>query len=326
MRRKSWVFGLSLFILLGSILSASQATAELVDRIIAYVNDDIITLSELNEKTKAFVDLREQNPFLREKEQSVETIRRGILDHLIDELLAEQEVSRLKISVSATEVDDTITRLRRQKQLSQEAFAAEVRKQGKTLKDVRQQIRKTLEQRKLINREVRNKTVITDEIVEDYYQAHIQDYQGKERRRLQDIFLPYPRTPTAEDKARIDSFAQQILKQLGEAADFASLAKRYSRGPGAEAGGDLGFFSKGELDPVLEKAIDKLESGETSPAIKTEIGVHIIKVAAKDKTPARSLDDVQESIRDLLYQREVDFRYREWLSTLRKRSYVKIVY
>jgi len=138
--------------------------------------------------------------------------------------------------------------------------------------------------------------------------------------------LPYPRAATSEEKARINSLAQQILSQLREGANFAFLAQRYSRGPGAEAGGDLGFFSAGELDQVLEKAIEKLDSSEISPVIPTAVGLHIIKVTELDKTPAKSLEDVQDRIRRLLYQRETDFRYREWLSSLRERSYVKIVY
>jgi parvulin-like peptidyl-prolyl isomerase len=104
------------------------------------------------------------------------------------------------------------------------------------------------------------------------------------------------------------------------------LAKRYSQGPGAEAGGDLGFFSKGELEPVLEAAVEALNPGEVSPDIETTRGIHIIKLTEVDKAPAKPLDEVEGTIRDLLYGREVDFRYREWLSGLRERSYVRIVY
>jgi peptidyl-prolyl cis-trans isomerase SurA len=297
-----------------------------VDRIIAYVNDEIITLSELNEKTKAFVEARKQNPFLRDQNQSLETIRRTILDNLINDRLASQEISRLKISVSDSDVNETIERIKQENRFTQEALEAMLRKEGKTLEDLRQNIRKDLEQSMLINQEVRRKIVITDEQVEAYYQSHLQEFQGRERWRLHDIFLPFPAESSREQRARLHAGAEQIYRQLLQGADFATMAKRYSRGPAAEEGGDLGFFSKGELDPVLEKAIQALQSGEISPVITTNMGLHLIKITDVETTAATSLAEVQETIRRQLYQEEINSKYKEWLQGLRERSYVKVVY
>jgi peptidyl-prolyl cis-trans isomerase SurA len=297
-----------------------------VDRIIAYVNDDIITLSELNERTNAFVAARRQNPFLQEQEQSLEKIRRDMLNHLINERLAAQEISRLNISVSDEEVDAAITRIMEENRLTQETLEAELRKDGRTLADLREQIKKNMEQTKLVSREVRSKTVITDEMIQAYYQDHIEEFEGKERWRIQDIYLPFTPTDTPEERTYLRKVAKQILQRLQAGGDFSSVAKRYSQGPGAEAGGDLGFFSKGELEPVLEAAVESLQPGQVSPDIETTRGIHIIKLTEVDKAPAKSLDEVEATIRDLLYKREVDFRYKEWLSGLRERSYVRIVY
>jgi peptidyl-prolyl cis-trans isomerase SurA len=297
-----------------------------VDRIIAYVNDDIITLSELNERTNAFVAARRQNPFLRGEEQSLEQIRRDMLDQLINERLAAQEISRLNISVSEEDVDQAIGRIMEENSLTQETLEAELRKDGRTYEDLREQIRRSMEQTKLVSREVRSKTVITDEMIQAYYQDHIEEFEGKERWRIQNIYLPYTPTDTLEERTYSRKVAKQILARLRAGGDFTSLAKRYSQGPGAEAGGDLGFFSEGELEPVLEAAVEALKPGQVSPDIETTRGIHIIKLTEVDKAPAKSLDEVEDTIRDLLYKREVDFRYKEWLSGLRESSYVRIVY
>ena len=323
---KNWLISVWLSLLAGVILTFSPSRAEVVDRIIAYVNDDIITLSELNERTNAFVAARRQNPFLREEEQSLEEIRRNILDLLINERLAAQEISRLKISVSDEEVAEAIGTILRENRLTQETLEAKLRQDGKTIEDLREQIKAGLEQKKLVNREVSSKTVITDEMIQAYYEDHIEEFQRKERWRIQDIYLPFTPTDTPEERTHLRNVAKQILERLRTEDDFTSLAKRYSQGPGAEAGGDLGFFSKGELEPVLEAAIEALKPGEVSPDIETTRGIHIIKLTEVDKTPAKPLEEVEGTIRDLLYRREVDFRYREWLSGLRERSYVKIVY
>ena len=323
---KNWLISVWLALLVGVVLTLSPSRAEVVDRIIAYVNDDIITLSELNERTNLFVAARRQNPFLREEEQSLEEIRRNMLDVLINERLAAQEISRLKISVSDEDVDGAIARIIRENRLTQETLEAELRKDGKTIADLREQIRTNMEQQKLVNREVRSKTVITDEMIQAYYEDHIEEFETKQRWRIQDIYLPFTPTDTPEERNYLRKVAKQILERLRAGGDFGSLAKRYSQGPGAEAGGDLGFFNKGELEPVLEAAIEVLKPGDVSPDIETTRGIHIIKLLEFDKAPARPLDEVEETIRDLLYRREVDFRYREWLSDLRERSYVRIVF
>ena len=316
---------MSLFLLLGGILSSFGTAAELVDRIIAYVNDDIITLSELNERTNALVATQQQNPFQREREQSLEEMRYTMLNRLIDERLASQEISRLKITVSEEEIDETIARIMKENRLTKETLEAELRKDERTIADLRQQIKEGLEQRKLVSREVQSKTVITDEIVEAYYQSNMHDFQEKERWRIQDIYLPYYPDDTPEERARLRNLAQEILERVRAGVDFGSLAKNYSQGPGAEAGGDMGYFARGELEPVLEAAVENLRAGEVSPDIETTRGIHIIKVTEVDRSPPKALDEVRESIRNLLYKREVEFRYREWLSSLRERSYVKIV-
>ena len=322
---RGWILNVSLLLLLGGILPSSGTAAEVVDRIIAYVNDDIITLSELNEKTNALVAARAQNPFLREQELSIEEMRLNMLNRLIDERLASQEISRLKISVSEEEVDRAIARIMQENRLTQETLEAELRKEERTITDLRRQIKEDLEQRKLVSREVQSKTVITDEIVEAYYQSNMHDFQEKERWRIQDIYLPYYPDDTPEERARLRNLAQEILERVRAGVDFGSLAKNYSQGPGAEVGGDMGYFARGELEPVLEAAVENLKAGEVSPDIETTRGIHIIKVTEVDRSPPKALDEVRESIRNLLYRREVEFRYREWLSSLRERSYVRIV-
>ena len=262
MWRKRRILSLLFFSCLISVLPSVHSRAELVDRIIAYVNDDIITLSELNERVQDFAAAREQNPFLREQNQSLESVRREMLDSLINERLTSQEIARLRITVSDSEVDEVIASVSKENNLTQEALEAQLRKEGKTVEDLRQQIRRTLEQNQLIQREVRSKTVITDELVEAYYQSHLKEFQSSERWRLRDIFLPFDSVASLEDRARLFDLGQQIVDRLQQGADFALLAQRYSRGPGAEQGGDLGFFSKGELDPALEKAIANLKKGE----------------------------------------------------------------
>jgi peptidyl-prolyl cis-trans isomerase SurA len=302
----------------------ASPTAEVVDRIIAYVNDDIITLSELNEKTAAIIAGRKQNPYLREQGQDVEKLRREILDNLVNERLAAKEIIRLKISVTAAEVDAVVKTIMDDNKLTPEQLEAELRNEGQTLEDFRKRIREDLERARLIDREVRSKTVITDAQVEAYYQANREEFLAKVRRRLQSIFLPFAPEDTPDGQRQIYALAEQIRERLSRGADFAAMAKRYSRGPGAETGGDLGFFNEGELDPVLEQAIETLKPGEISQIVHTGNGLHIIRVVEVQAVAERPMDEVRETIRRRLFQQEINRKYADWLKGLRDRSFVKI--
>jgi peptidyl-prolyl cis-trans isomerase SurA len=313
-----------LSLLWGRIFPLPSLTAAVVDRIIAYVNDDIITLSELNEKTAAMVAARKQNPYLRDQEQDIEKLRREILDNLVNERLAAREITRLKISVTAAEVDNVIKNIMEDNNLTPEQFDVEVRKGGQTVEDFRKRIREDLERARLIDREVRSKTVITDAQIEAYYQSNRDEFQAKVRRRLQSIFLPFGPEDTPDGQRQIYALAEQIRERLNRGADFTAMAKRYSRGPGAETGGDLGFFNEGELDPVLEQAIETLKGGEISQVIRSGNGLHIIRVAEVQAVADRPMEEVRENIRRRLLQQEVNRKYSEWLKGLRDRSFVKI--
>jgi peptidyl-prolyl cis-trans isomerase SurA len=324
MRPRFILLSLMLSFLWGLLFPPASLTAAVVDRIIAYVNDDIITLSELNEKTAVIVAARKQNPYLRDQEQDVEKFRREILDNLVNDRLAAREITRLKISVTAAEVDNVLKSIMEDNNLTPEQLDVELSKEGQTLEDFRKRIREDLERARLIDREVRSKTVITDAQIEAYYQANREEFQAKVRRRLQSIFLPFGSESSPDGQRQIYAVAEQIRERLSRGADFAAMAKRYSRGPGAEAGGDLGFFNEGELDPVLEQAIETLKRSEISQIIRTDTGLHIIRVAEVQAVADRPMEEVRENIRRRLFQQEINRKYGEWLKGLRERSFVKI--
>jgi peptidyl-prolyl cis-trans isomerase SurA len=246
------------------------------------------------------------------------------LDNLVNERLAAREITRLKISVTAAEVDNVLNSIMEDNKLTPAQLEVELSKEGLTLEDFRKRLREDLERARLIDREVRSKTVITDAQIEAYYQANREEFQARVRRRLQSIFLPFGPENSPDRQRQIYAVAEQIRERLSRGTDFAAMAKRYSRGPGAEAGGDLGFFNEGELDPVLEQGIETLKPGEISRIIRTDTGLHIIRVAEVQAVADRPMEEVRENIRRRLFQQETNRKYGEWLKGLRDRSFVKI--
>jgi len=199
-----------------------------------------------------------------------------------------------------------------------------LKSEGKTMDNLRDEIKENIQRARLINRAVKSKIVITDEEVKKFYEEHKEKFSPKEKWHLRVLYLPYPVNPTDKEKEEVLGLANKLKDQLNSGASFAALARKYSQGPGAKEGGDIGYLSPGDLDPHLAKYISTLSPGGISEPVKTEDGIYIFKVEDIQKGGAKSFKDAQNYIRRLLYQREVNKRYLEWLRELRKKSYIKI--
>jgi peptidyl-prolyl cis-trans isomerase SurA len=168
------------FFIIGIFIITENHGAELVDRIVAVVNNDIISLQELNRITKPYVERIKENRYSNEKEQKMLfEIRRKILDQLIDEKLTDQELKRHNITVSTKEIDRTIERIKETASITDEELRTELASQGLTMEEYRVRTKEHLLRRKLINREVRSKIVITQEDIKAYYDSHKDAYAGE---------------------------------------------------------------------------------------------------------------------------------------------------
>jgi peptidyl-prolyl cis-trans isomerase SurA len=300
--------------------------AELVDRIVAVVNNDVISLQELNQIIKPYAERIKKSRYSVEKEKKMLfEVRRKILDQLIDQKLTDQELKKHSITVSERELDRTIERIKEMAAITDEELRAELAAQGLTMTEYRERTKEQLLRRKLINREVRSKIVITQEDVKAYYNSQLGAYAGDKRYHLRNIIMSV--SPSASDSQRQSVFTEmeKVLEKLKQGEEFVELAKRYSQSSLASEGGDLGFFQLDEISPLLRPEIEKLHTGEFTPVIDTEMGYQIFFVEEIVEKPGKSLEDATPEITEKLYTQIVDRKYQDWLENLRNRSYIKII-
>jgi peptidyl-prolyl cis-trans isomerase SurA len=129
-----------------------------------------------------------------------------------------------------------------------------------------------------------------------------------------------------EDSKALIARAEQIQTKLRNGADFGQLAKEFSEGPGAEEGGDLGFFNAAQLDPELTKRINGLSDGAVSEPIVRPAGIQIVKLISREKGNVKSLQEAKEAIYTILYRQEVNKRFSAWIKELREKAYTKIIF
>ena len=187
--------------------------AEIVDRIVAVVNDDIISMFEMNQTVKPFTERLKTLDYPAEKEKKLLLkIREDVLNRLIDEKLADQEIKRVRINVSREEVDNAIERFKETNDLTDERLKEALKRDGISMVEYRKHIRDQILRGKLVNREVQSKIVITKADIEAYYKQHPEDYVGKKKFRLRHIIMRVPSEADEDDRLSVQKKWKRFRK------------------------------------------------------------------------------------------------------------------
>lgn len=298
------------------------ARAKILDRVVAIVNSDIITLHELNSKIREMTGVDPADLKNRDEQKYLET-RRKVLDMLIDDRIASKKADELGIRISSKEVDSAIERMKRQNNMTHDELLTGLKERNLSYENYRKQMEQNLERIRLINREVNSKIAVREEKIESYYKAHQAEFTRPEEVHLAAIFL---KGTDPDESPELLKKAKDLIEKLERGSDFEELAKKYSEGPGAKDGGDLGFFKTSQLDEILSKTTKALQPGGVSEPIVRGTSVQIIKLLEKREAGLRPLEQVRDGIYDTLYQDEVNRRFLSWIKDLREKAYIKIIF
>lgn len=307
-----------------SLQLATVVHAGVVDKVVAIVNDSVITLSDLNTAASIKMDDLQKIGRPEEKKKITET-RSKALDQLIEKKLVEQASNKAGIAVSEREIDNAIDDVKKQSNLNQDKLLAALAANGLTYKEYRNQLKDQIRQMKFVNKEFRSKITVADEDIEAYYRQNLERFYEPVAIRIRQIFLAVPpRDITDAQKQEIEQKAKDILMKIRQGEDFAKLAAAYSQGPNPENGGDLGFLKVGEIDPAIEKIALNLKIGETSGIIPTKLGLFIIQVTEKKEKEPKPFETVKSNIKNMLFQNIVDERFKLWLEEQKSISLIEV--
>ena len=302
----------------------SVAVQAAADRIVAVVNDEIITLSELNNAFEPYqerFDTSYQGP---DREKVRTETKLILLNRMIDNVLMEQESRKTGIAVRNEEVTAAINDIQKQRNFSQDEFRKNLERDGITMDALRKDIWNQLMRMKLIRRDIKSRVAVTDEEIGEYYSKHREDYEGKESVRIKQILLllPKERDPAVKEKLRAD--AEAIHKRLMNGEPFEQLSAKYSQGPEAAAGGDVGYIERGMIHSEVEDAAFSLPLNQISGVIESSVGFHIIQVIDRRGAGLKAIESVREEIREKIDREKMDKKYGEWIEELRKKSHIEI--
>jgi len=306
------------------LLLSTTVCAEVVDRIVAVINDEIITLSDLNKNFDPYRKRIEASYKNRDIDKVMAEARLSILNKMIDQNLVDQAAKKSGIVIKDDEVMDTMKEILARRKMKMDELLKEIAGGGSTLEAYKKEIRDYLAKMRLARREIKSKVTVSDEEIGEYYLKHREDYEGKEAVRIKQILIFFPVNANKEIKAKLRTNMDMIHKRLKDGEQFEMIAATSSQGPEAAGGGDIGFVERGAILPAVESAAFKLKTDQISDIIESPVGFHIVKVVDRRGAGIKPIESVRAEIRGKLEGEKMDKKQEEWIKELREKAHIEI--
>ncbi len=287
-----------------------------IDKVVAVINNEVITQSELEEVIQKPKKQIMESFSGEERDRLLNKLTRDILNKMIEKKLQLQVARQMNIAINKTEVDAALDDIKVKNAFpDDETFKRALASENMTLEQYKKELTEQLMIMRLVTKEVRSNVVISEEEIKRHYEEKKKDYSIPEEARLRIIFFK------GEDGIKK---AEDVLGRIKGGADFSDMAKKHSEDPAAKEGGDIGFVKKGHMLPAIENAAFSLKKGEVSGVIKADAGYYIIKIEDRKEPTYIPIEKVREEIEKSLYEQKANALYDEWLRDLRKNAHVEI--
>lgn len=319
---KNLIPAIALF-LTAFIAKPQLASAEVVERIVAVVNNEIVLLSDFKRlqnkiKTPALID----EALLGDKDlKTLANDRKVQLDYLINEKIMESEIKRLNHSVTMERVDQEIRDMAKKNNVTVNDILAAFKAQGISPAEYQAFLKEKIEKQALIESEVVSKLRISDDdALSEYLKKNPENKSTVNEFTIAHIFFN-PKKGGAEAAYKR---AEDVLQKLRAGENFETLAEHNSEDPNFTTGGVLGTFKSGEFLKEIEDSIQNMSPGQVSSIVKSRLGYHIVKLLGKKLTADPKFEREKERIKAALFEQNFKRQIKNWLSSKREEAFIRI--
>ncbi len=289
-------------------ITGYASSSVVVDRVIAVVNDEIITMSDLQREAAKLKDAKSDE--------------RLLLEEMINRKLQLAAAKHAGLDVTDKEVDDALEDIKRRNNLTSKDLIAELAKDGMTLEQYRAELKEQMTLSRVFNKQVRSSIALDEAELREYYERNKKDFSLPEEIRVRQILLTVPDKASRTQIAAVKERAAQVYERALRGEDFVSLVREFSYGPARRDDGDLGFMPRDHVLPEIAEAVKPLSPGSIVGPVQSSMGFHIIKLEEIRK-PVRPFEQVKDEIANIIYKQKIEIAYRSWLQTLRSESYIE---
>jgi peptidyl-prolyl cis-trans isomerase SurA len=280
-----------------------------VDRVVAVVNNEVITMSDLQRELAA-------------KKSSAADDDQLVLEDMIDRKLQMAAAKRVGVDVTDNELADAVADVKQRNNLDTQQFETALAKEGLTVEQYKAELREQITLSRLFNKYVRAGVNVDEAEAREFYQNNQNTYSLPEEIRVRQLFLTLPENATAGQTEAIRENAQSLHARVQKGEDFIRLVREASQGATVSQDGDLGFMRRQDALPEIVEATQELKPGESSTPFLCAGGYNIIKLE-EVRTPVKPFEKVKDEIMQTLYQQKTENTYRSWLQALRGDSHIE---
>ncbi len=336
--KKAGLIALAGLAALITLFNSGALLAKVVNKTVAVVNNEIITLEDFNKKTGPMIEQYRQAYKGTDAEEKLKEMKKEMLNQMVEEKLLRQEAKKQNIIVTKQDIQKGVDEVKKRFKPDNnfQEYKEELKRQGYTEKAFENDIKEQLMVMQLIDKEIKSKAVLpTEAEVQKYYDEHKKELKQDEQVRARHILIRVEEKADLKAQSAALKKIQEVQAKIKKGGDFAALAKEYSEDPGSkENGGDLGFFTKETMVPEFSKAAFALKPGQVTDAVKTSFGYHLIKVEEVKPAKQLTLDDevpvgngknvkIKEYVQNMLYQQSMEKKFEEWLKDLKGKSKIE---
>jgi peptidyl-prolyl cis-trans isomerase SurA len=312
---------------------AGPARAEVINRIVAEVNNDVITLQDLEDVMRRVIPTIKKKTTPQTYPQELARARQFMLAQLIIYKLEEQQFKKLKLSITKDQIDRALKRILARNKVTLEQFLVRLKKRNETLAAYRLEIRRHLIRQRLMRIVTRGRIIITEQEIRDFFEQKVAGRMpagGAGGVHLAAIIIPIRPGAKRSEVAKARRLANQVYARLKKGADFTALARKYNPEGLRENGGDLGTVQTNMMRPQMARLVAGLAKGQVSRIMKTARGFQIIKklgetrAAPSGPAPTTLTPQIKNRIRAAIFRQKMQQAYQKWLNELRGRSHLKI--
>ncbi len=317
MKRTRWI---QVLLLMG-FFTVGISGQQVVEEIVAIVNNDIITLSQYRVEYEMRYQMLRAQYQGEELGKQLDFLKKNLLDVLITDVLLKQEAETLGLNVDE-QMKMYIENLKKENNIeTDEELFRIMRQQGTDPEEWRSVLRENIMKEAVIVSEVQRTIVIDESETVNYYKLHPEEFTEPPEYKLKAIYL----SSEEREDDEIEAKKREINEKLAAGEDFSAVAKDYSEGPEKESGGDLVTFKKGELEKNLEEAVEKLNVGEMTIWLVVRNGEMLLKLEERKEERLKSFEEVKSEIEQKIFNQRSQKKIDEYLENLRKKSFIKIL-
>lgn len=310
-------FFISCFVALLLLVSsvAPLRAAEVVDRIVALVNGKMVTLSDVNKSMKLFMQDSERSAILSGNPKAIQELQKKILDRMIDDLLLSDKAKSFKLVVTDQEVASFIKDFKKENRITDDMLRQRLQQDQMTIKEYEEKIRVNIMRTRMLSLMVHRKVVVTDEEVQTYYNQHKNDLGQGGKTRISLIVFDAKQNP------------QDVRKKIeSKELTFDAAAKKFSIGPNASSGGDLGEVDVKDLNEELRGAVANLKQGDVSQpfSLAGKPALAKLEVSGGQAGEAKPLAEVKDQIKRTLEEPRLEAIFDEYMKKLRSEAVLDI--